>query len=1192
MKAIIIIVLFFMFSTNLVAGCSQYIDSVNINEVYKPKDGFLGGLMQTPFVEVGSVDGTDVNSSWTIRLSTPNGIYEYGVDTDSCNDSDYGGAEVNQDELDFNGMSISLLDENGDYIDYFVINGNDVEGHSGDCSYADDDDISFVNHTDADRDVFRDPDMSGDWKLEEESGIMSSFNDDDSECDSNDGSTTFYINDDGTASRNGDSCDNPNYNTITDALNGVKSSRSSGPFKLKVCNGTYDENILLDDGVFDGLVIKAEEDDVHLISDEDVVFKIDSADIKKVSLYGFNSIEHNASCGSSCSTTKYMFDFTKNADTSEAKISIGNIGTMIGGECNSFKFNSDFGGVHNFYKLRDMGFTCSAFDISQCDSSNDSFSFSTIGFGITSTKSDQFGFNFGSGVANDCNVSISNISLDMNQSSGIRFENRSSFELDSFYIKSHGKPIDLPSLDSVSLSNGMLELTSTDKNILTLDASGDVEINNVILRSNGYGFELQDGNPKFNGLKLEVNGGDADFSFKKDGSGVQSDGYIKNSNFGLKVNGNSFYWKDANDRVDMDNSCLCPTPKNDMGTVFNTEGQNYWVGGIAPNFSEATSDNECDGDSEFDSKCSEVVSVLNYSFDAFDTFRDINDRNISTKISGYDFNLTIASLDENSSDYQEFNGTVCVSIDTNTTKLLFSDQNTSTATFHLDKALQNTRVNISWKKDVDESCPLTNEDNTTTSTDNFAIRPKEFFVNFTPTTLKASESFDIKFVAGKDLTTPTEDYNESAGSSFSVETREHKTNCKTGTFSPDITNSWSFEDGSKTLSSKYDEVGVVDINITEDSKPCTSRFASVDCDDKNISGYWNTDTNLSIERKDTNVTINPYKFNITLSSKNFDESGGFTYLAQDINNMSAKADINITAQNKDLNITTNYNKECYANNIDINYTYSTVDSSLNKFLYLYNLNGVKTSTNNENINNTVSDTLDKSYFSTDHNGSAVFKIEYNFERDWSNPIDPFDINITSFDVKDTIFSDVNGSTADTTYTTFVYGRIMTKDVKTTQDDINHTIEIEIYSTTPSGYTSTLQQNSLLWWRHKNHNSVTDGNVTEMIPTKKTTLNSGEFSINDIANPNNGTIRAGISNSTEGRYIIHQKTKPWLWYIDKDFGNDYNDSLGSDCTKHPCFIYTLLKNNSSNSISSGSNSGGDIDVKSRGDHTRTGIKVYR
>ena len=66
----------------------------------------------------------------------------------------------------------------------------------------------------------------------------------------------------------------------------------------------------------------------------------------------------------------------------------------------------------------------------------------------------------------------------------------------------------------------------------------------------------------------------------------------------------------------------------------------------------------------------------------------------------------------------------------------------------------------------------------------------------------------------------------------------------------------------------------------------------------------------------------------------------------------------------------------------------------------------------------------------------------------------------------------------------------------------------------------------------------------------------------------------------------------LGYIDKDFGDDYNDSIGSDCIQHPCYIYILQKENSLNSVSSGSNSGGDIDVKSRGEHTRTGIKVYR
>jgi len=61
-------------------------------------------------------------------------------------------------------------------------------------------------------------------------------------------------------------------------------------------------------------------------------------------------------------------------------------------------------------------------------------------------------------------------------------------------------------------------------------------------------------------------------------------------------------------------------------------------------------------------------TVKNYKFDAWDTFRDINDRNISTKISNKNFELFIASLDENGTNLQDFNGTVCAKIDDVVTK--------------------------------------------------------------------------------------------------------------------------------------------------------------------------------------------------------------------------------------------------------------------------------------------------------------------------------------------------------------------------------------------------------------------------------------------------------------------------------------------------------------------------------------------
>jgi hypothetical protein len=34
---------------------------------------------------------------------------------------------------------------------------------------------------------------------------------------------------------------------------------------------------------------------------------------------------------------------------------------------------------------------------------------------------------------------------------------------------------------------------------------------------------------------------------------------------------------------------------------------------------------------------------------------------------------------------------------------------------------------------------------------------------------------------------------------------------------------------------------LIDINLTEANKDCSDRFAGIDCKDKNISNYWNSD---------------------------------------------------------------------------------------------------------------------------------------------------------------------------------------------------------------------------------------------------------------------------------------------------------------------------------------------------------------
>lgn len=92
---------------------------------------------------------------------------------------------------------------------------------------------------------------------------------------------------------------------------------------------------------------------------------------------------------------------------------------------------------------------------------------------------------------------------------------------------------------------------------------------------------------------------------------------------------------------------------------------------------------------------SDTLNVIAYvppfggRFDAWDTFRGIADRNISTKIAGKSFTLTVASLDATRTVAQDFNGTVCAAIVdsagtpiTDWAQLLFASTPTQNAVFY------------------------------------------------------------------------------------------------------------------------------------------------------------------------------------------------------------------------------------------------------------------------------------------------------------------------------------------------------------------------------------------------------------------------------------------------------------------------------------------------------------------------------
>jgi len=603
---------------------------------------------------------------------------------------------------------------------------------------------------------------------------------------------------------------------------------------------------------------------------------------------------------------------------------------------------------------------------------------------------------------------------------------------------------------------------------------------------------------------------------------------------------------------------------------------------------------ECGGFTmDIDSFNSPCCSYNNVKFDIFDDFRSgTDDKNISTKIINTQFDLNITSQ-------EDFNGTICIQIKSDTnesdwTKTKFTNSKIvtiedSNVTFISQEAeifLKYTEETNS--SDVNCSSPLDGTDN---SIDKFAIRPKEFFILPSSSTINAGEEFNLSFISGYNSSSPSNDYNETnedSNASFKVVISEIKNGCLVSSFNPNITKDVNFTDGNKTFTNiTYEEIGKVDVNISEEQISCDKRYSKIDCDDKNISSKWNTENELLITKKSETIKIIPHHFKVDITSSN--KNGLFTYIANEVTNINALVDVNITAQSENNNTTKNYNKTCYANNLNITFNYSNVDSELENFIYYdSNNNNIKTNT----INSDISYDINSSYFKTDTNGSAIFKIHYNFKRDKSKPINPFDINITKFSVEDSVDNSLKGNGIDSSNSNFCFGRVKVKDVRTSANkEIEHNIEIEVYDDSSTNYTTEFKQNSLKWYRHKNHTNLNNGNISEINATLNTNLDNVKFSISNTNNIKNGTIKITIPKDKINNYTIHLKTQPWLWYIYKNFGDDYNDSIGSNCTEHPCFNFTRRNKNNDVDITSGYYYGGDIDVKDV-NYTKQGLKVFR
>ena len=585
----------------------------------------------------------------------------------------------------------------------------------------------------------------------------------------------------------------------------------------------------------------------------------------------------------------------------------------------------------------------------------------------------------------------------------------------------------------------------------------------------------------------------------------------------------------------------------------------------------------------------------NSTFDAWDTFRDINDKNISTKIVAEDFNLTIASLDENGSNYQEFNGTVCSRIikegEDNVTdwfKNFFSDKNTSDQTdegnpqFNVGVAIKKAKAEIIWLKDANKSCSdvqSSSDHNETNSTDNFAIRPNEFNITAISASIYAGENFNISFVALNANDKNTTDYNESKGDSFLVNATEIKSGCKTGDFN---LSDFNFSNGgASNIDANYSEVGEINITIKDSNN--SHSFAYVDVNDTN-------DSVRLIASKSKIVAVKPYEINITDINFTVTTGTNWLYMDKNISDMNITLGVTLKALNKQGDALEDFNDTCYAKDVNVTFYYDVNNSEEENLTLDGNL--TSDDVNISDINKTLQ-IPKKLFVSGKANSNYAFGVDRNYS-DYKNPLHVAlkDVNITTTNIA----KNENNATSDKN-ATFYYARTYTQDLATSKTDDNVTVAILVYDKNASnGYVDGFKEELLNWYKNSKH-TAKDGNITNAKVSKTIVKSGDDDGISaSISGGDKGvfTITVTNDNNKTGTHYIHLSENNWLWYVPQGFGSDYNDTNDSTCIGHPCIKYNFINNNSNdkndNTITSGNTNG--VQFYKNVTHNNKGVRLFR
>ena len=484
-------------------------------------------------------------------------------------------------------------------------------------------------------------------------------------------------------------------------------------------------------------------------------------------------------------------------------------------------------------------------------------------------------------------------------------------------------------------------------------------------------------------------------------------------------------------------------------------------------------------------------------------------------------------------------------------------------------------------KDKEDSTNISISENN--ASDNFSIRPDTYSCDgITASTLVSQAIYSSSFKA-----TPLNLTTASLGYTSSFITVSSNKYMRNGDLNISMNGSLSlsglnFIDGSATdINLSFSDVGDIGIDLKD------SAWANVDADDT-------PESNRIIHAECKRLFI-PDHFLVSLDRPVLENNAntGFSYLS----NLSASVlmsawmknlSFTLTAQGKNNDTLLNYTSPSsllYANDVKLIplVTFPIKHSAATKYLDLVE-----------------QDTSDIGLLFT--NGVATYKyadLGFNYERDFSNPINPFSVegdeSLFSLSVQDNLYPSVIGdeSTSSDNNVSFYYGRLLPSDIITTTLASNTTALYEVYDSTGSSFTQDMKQRSLFWFINHKHDDANEGYIIEAVASSSSLINDSlsefSFSYNPVSS---GYENLSINTASRAKATIHLKTQEWLWYVPSNFGSAYADTAGTDCTMHPCLKFSLVQKNIGLKVESGDFSGTVVPDENRSDYIQRGVKLFR